>query len=99
MKTYEQLIAEWNALNLSAGELIAELVKHGLKLRSSMEHSCPECEIGTLKETVVDFPSTSDAGQPIVIPSALILRCNACGQEMIPAATLERIEAAEAGKE
>ena len=52
---------------------------------------CVDCDNGIYEPVVIDFTDTDHNGVQIVVPNVEILRCSACGAELIPAAASRQI--------
>lgn len=54
------------------------------------EH-CFECEDGIYQEVVVNYKASTRDGVEIVVPDVKIFRCQSCGEETVPAASVKQI--------
>lgn len=52
---------------------------------------CFECDDGIYQEVAVDYKATTRDGVEIVVPNVQILRCQSCGEETVPAASVQQI--------
>ena len=55
---------------------------------------CYACETGKYAETLVDFPIDLPEGDKLILPKLSILRCEACGDEIVPPDSSKRISSA-----
>lgn len=55
---------------------------------------CIDCDSGRYEPVVVDYTDVDQNGVQIVVPHVEILRCSACGAELIPTASSRQISEA-----
>ena len=54
---------------------------------------CFECAEGCYEEILIDYPvKTPSMDEQIVLKEVMILRCNKCGEELMPQESSKRID-------
>ncbi|MFA7257462.1 MAG: type II toxin-antitoxin system MqsA family antitoxin [Kiritimatiellales bacterium] len=54
---------------------------------------CFECDAGNYQIASVDYPVELSGGESFTVPKVKILRCDSCGDEVVPAESSAQIEA------
>lgn len=55
---------------------------------------CVDCDNGSYERVVIDYTDVDQNGVQVLVPNVEILRCSACGAELIPAASSRQISEA-----